>query len=77
MYKRQAFDIPVSATKEAARHIDDPAQWNLEIVERPETDAAMYRTATQRRRAPRLPLDDTGIKNAISALGIQPADTEQ
>ena len=37
----------------------------------------MYRTATQRRRAPRLPLDDTGIKNAISALGIQPADTEQ
>ncbi len=73
----RAFDIPVIATKEAARHIDDPAPWNLEIVERPETDAAMYRTATQRRRPPRPPLDDTGIKNAISALGIQPADTEQ
>ncbi len=76
MLAARAFALPVVATPQAAAHIDDPQEWDLEIVERAEIGSAMSRAAGRRRPPQRPEPRKTGLAEALETLMIEAATSE-
>ena len=72
----KAFRLPIIATPHAAAHVDDPATWDLHIVERAEIASTMARVAGRRRVPARPEPQKSGISEAIQALNIKAAKSE-
>ena len=74
----RAVGIPIVATPQAALHVDDPNQWDLEIVHRSDIGSAILRAATRRRVPPRPSAEPTGLHEALNALNVtSPAETPE
>ena len=74
----RAVGIPIVATPQAALHVDDPNQWDLEIVHRSDIGSAILRAATRRRVPPRPSAEPTGLHEALNALNVtSPAEAPE
>ena len=68
--------IPIVATPQAVGHVDDPHQWDLEIVHDSDIGSAILRAATRRRSPARPAAEATGLQEALNALDVVPAAHE-
>ena len=73
----RAVGIPIVATPQVALHVDEPSQWDLEIVHSSDIGPAMLRAAARRRVPPRPAAEPTGLQDALTAVGVTAAVDEE